>query len=101
MSQNLTDPLLIAGRTFSSRLLVGTGKYKDMDETRAAVDASGAEIVTIAVRRTNLGQNTEAFGFQRLGNLVHCFVKTTIHLYTESIHHAHSALPDIDSLLYY
>ncbi|MGD8956914.1 MAG: thiazole synthase [Chromatiaceae bacterium] len=59
MSQNLTDPLLIAGRTFSSRLLVGTGKYKDMDETRAAVDASGAEIVTIAVRRTNLGQNTD------------------------------------------
>jgi thiazole synthase len=59
MSQNLTDPLVIADRTFSSRLLVGTGKYKDMDETRAAVDASGAEIVTIAVRRTNIGQNTD------------------------------------------
>jgi thiazole synthase len=59
MSQNLTDPLLIADRTFSSRLLVGTGKYKDMDETRAAVDASGAEIVTIAVRRTNIGQNAD------------------------------------------
>ena len=59
MSKNLTDPLIIADRTFASRLLVGTGKYKDMDETRAAVDASGAEIVTIAVRRTNIGQNTD------------------------------------------
>ena len=59
MSQNLTDPLIIADRTFSSRLLVGTGKYRDMDETRAAVDASGAEIVTIAVRRSNIGQNTD------------------------------------------
>jgi thiazole synthase len=52
-----TDTLTIAGRTFTSRLLVGTGKYKDMTETREAIDASGAEIVTIAVRRTNLGQN--------------------------------------------
>ncbi len=59
MPQNLTDPLIIADRTFSSRLLVGTGKYRDMDETRAAVDASGAEIVTIAVRRSNIGQNTD------------------------------------------
>ncbi|MGB5199811.1 MAG: thiazole synthase [Sedimenticolaceae bacterium] len=59
MSENLTDPLIIADRTFSSRLLVGTGKYKDMEETRAAIDASGAEIVTIAVRRTNIGQNTD------------------------------------------
>lgn len=50
------DPLVIAGRTFRSRLMVGTGKYKDFAETRAAVDASGAEIVTVAVRRTNLGQ---------------------------------------------
>ena len=54
-----TDPLTIAGRTFTSRLLVGTGKYKDMTETREAIDASGAEIVTIAVRRTNLGQNAD------------------------------------------
>lgn len=50
------DPLVIAGRTFRSRLMVGTGKYKDFTETRAAVDASGAEIVTVAIRRTNLGQ---------------------------------------------
>ena len=54
-----TDTLSIAGRTFTSRLLLGTGKYKDMTETREAIDASGAEIVTIAVRRTNLGQNAD------------------------------------------
>src|SRR5512135_3386853 len=51
------DPLVIAGRPFGSRLLVGTGKYKDFAETRAALDASGAEIVTVAIRRTNIGQN--------------------------------------------
>ncbi|MGD1983275.1 MAG: thiazole synthase [Chromatiaceae bacterium] len=55
----MNDPLIIADRTFQSRLLVGTGKYKDMDETRAAIKASGAEIVTIAVRRTNIGQNAD------------------------------------------
>lgn len=49
-------PFTIAGRDFSSRLLVGTGKYKDFDETGAAIAESGAEIVTFAVRRTNLGQ---------------------------------------------
>ncbi len=53
------DTFNVAGREFSSRLLVGTGKYKDMDETRAAIEASGAEIVTIAVRRTNMGQNKD------------------------------------------
>jgi thiazole synthase len=51
------DPLVIAGKTYSSRLLIGTGKYKDFDETRRAVEASGAEIVTVAIRRTNIGQN--------------------------------------------
>src|SRR5256885_5621735 len=51
------DPLLIAGKPYASRLLVGTGKYKDFAETRAAVDASGAQIVTVAIRRTNIGQN--------------------------------------------
>jgi thiazole synthase len=49
--------LTIAGKTYRSRLLVGTGKYKDFAETRAAIDASGAEIVTVAIRRTNIGQN--------------------------------------------
>ncbi|MDA8383898.1 MAG: thiazole synthase [Betaproteobacteria bacterium] len=51
------DELVIAGRAYQSRLLVGTGKYKDFDETRAAIEASGAEIVTIAIRRTNIGQS--------------------------------------------
>src|SRR5687767_763095 len=51
------DPLLIAGKSYSSRLLIGTGKYRDFAQTRAAVDASGAEIVTVAIRRTNIGQN--------------------------------------------
>ncbi len=50
------DELVIAGKAYSSRLLVGTGKYKDFAETRAAIDASGAEIVTVAIRRTNIGQ---------------------------------------------
>ena len=51
------DALVVAGKTYSSRLLVGTGKYKDFAQTRAAVEASGAEIVTVAIRRTNIGQN--------------------------------------------
>jgi thiazole synthase len=53
------DPLVIAGRAYRSRLLVGTGKYKDFSQTRAAIDASGAEIVTVAIRRTNIGQNPD------------------------------------------
>ena len=49
--------LTVAGLRYRSRLLVGTGKYRDFEETRAAIEASGAEIVTVAIRRTNLGQN--------------------------------------------
>ncbi len=58
MSQPIisTDPLIIAGVAYHSRLLVGTGKYRDLDETRRATEASGAQIVTVAVRRTNIGQ---------------------------------------------
>ena len=48
--------LVVAGREYASRLLVGTGKYKDFDETRRAIEESGAEIVTVAIRRTNIGQ---------------------------------------------
>ena len=51
------DELIIAGKKYSSRLLVGTGKYKDLAETQAAIETSGAEIVTVAIRRTNIGQN--------------------------------------------
>ncbi|MGQ0658670.1 MAG: thiazole synthase [Chromatiales bacterium] len=53
------DILTIAGRAFRSRLLVGTGKYRDFEQTRAAVEASGAEIVTVAIRRTNIGQDQD------------------------------------------
>jgi len=53
----MQDQLVIAGKNYSSRLLVGTGKYKDFAETRAALDASGCQIVTVAIRRTNIGQN--------------------------------------------
>lgn len=51
------DPMIIAGQAYHSRLLVGTGKYKDMEETRRAIEASGAQIVTVAIRRTNIGQD--------------------------------------------
>ena len=54
------DPLVIAGRAYRSRLLVGTGKYRDFAQTREAIVASGAEIVTVAIRRTNLGQDPNA-----------------------------------------
>ena len=51
------DQLHIAGRAYGSRLIVGTGKYKDFDETRRAIEASGAEMVTVAIRRMNIGQD--------------------------------------------
>jgi len=56
MSIPADRPLIIAGKEYRSRLLVGTGKFKDLEETRLAVAASGAEIVTVAIRRTNIGQ---------------------------------------------
>lgn len=56
-SPSLHDPLVIAGKTYRSRLLTGTGKFKDFDQTRRATEAAGAEIVTVAIRRTNLGQS--------------------------------------------
>ena len=52
----MNENLIIAGKSYHSRLLVGTGKYKDFAQTRAAIDASGAQIVTVAIRRTNIGQ---------------------------------------------
>ena len=51
-------PFVVAGRTFKSRLLVGSGKYKDLKETKLATEISGSEIITVAIRRTNIGQNT-------------------------------------------
>jgi thiazole synthase len=52
-----SDPLVIAGVTYSSRLLTGTGKFADLEQTRRATEAAGAQIVTVAIRRTNIGQN--------------------------------------------
>jgi thiazole synthase len=52
------DPLVVAGRSFESRLIVGTGKYKDVAETERAIEASGAEIVTVALRRVDLGDRS-------------------------------------------
>jgi len=54
-----TDTFSIAGKTYTSRLLVGTGKYKDLSETQLATEASEAEIITVAIRRTNIGQNAD------------------------------------------
>ena len=51
------DPLVIAGKPYASRLLTGTGKFQDLDETRRATEAAGAQIVTVAIRRTNIGQD--------------------------------------------
>lgn len=56
---NTGDTFRVAGVEYHSRLLVGTGKYKDLNETRRAIEASGAEIVTVAIRRTNIGQNAD------------------------------------------
>ncbi len=55
----LNDPLVVAGRSYRSRLLVGTGKYRDFAQTRDAIVASGAQIVTVAIRRTNIGQDAK------------------------------------------
>jgi thiazole synthase len=56
----VADALVIAGKTYRSRLLTGTGKFRDLDQTRKATEAAGAEIVTVAIRRTNIGQDPGA-----------------------------------------
>jgi thiazole synthase len=56
----LDTPFVLGGQVFGSRLLVGTGKYRDFAQTRDAIDASGAEIVTVAIRRVNIGQDPSA-----------------------------------------
>lgn len=60
IQKNGDTGLVIAGQTFRSRLLVGSGKYKDLEETRLATEASGAQIITVAIRRTNIGQDPHA-----------------------------------------
>ncbi|HEX4854698.1 thiazole synthase [Arenimonas sp.] len=59
-SPSPADPLVIAGKTYRSRLLTGTGKFVDFEQTRLATEAAGAEIVTVAIRRSNLGQDPHA-----------------------------------------
>lgn len=60
VAEPTADPLVIAGRAYRSRLLTGTGKFKDLDETRRATEAAGAQIVTVAIRRSNIGQDKNA-----------------------------------------
>src|SRR5207302_796976 len=72
------DPLVVAGKAYSSRLIVGTGKYKDEDETRRAIDASGAEIVTVALRRIELKPGQPSLldalkGYAILPNTAGCY----------------------------
>ena len=78
----MNEKLIIAGKNYNSRLLVGTGKYKDFIETKAAVEASGAEIITIAIRRSNIGQNPDEPSlleilppskYTLLPNTAHCY----------------------------
>ena len=59
LAEDKLDKLVVGSREFSSRLLVGTGKYKDFQETQAAIVASGAHVVTVAIRRTNIGQKKD------------------------------------------
>ena len=59
-SDSAADPFIVAGQRFESRLIVGTGKYESHEQTRVAIDASGAEVVTVAIRRTNIGQDPGA-----------------------------------------
>jgi len=60
MNDSQLTGLTIAGKTYSSRLLVGSGKYKDLEQTRLATEASGADIITVAIRRVNIGQDPNA-----------------------------------------
>ena len=76
------DPLVVAGRRFSSRLLVGTGKYKDFEETARAIEASGAEIVTVAVRRVNLTDPSQPMLVDHVSPKKYTFLPNTAGCYT-------------------
>jgi thiazole synthase len=76
------DTFTVAGRTFSSRLLVGTGKYKDFEETAAAIEASGAEIVTVAVRRVNLSDPSKPMLVDYVSPRKYTFLPNTAGCYT-------------------
>lgn len=76
------DPLIVAGRRFRSRLLVGTGKYKDFAETAAALRASGAEIVTVAVRRVNVTDPSKPMLVDYVSPREYTFLPNTAGCYT-------------------
>jgi thiazole synthase len=76
------DPLTIGRFTFQSRLFVGTGKYKDVDETRRALDASGAEVVTVALRRVNLDDRGEGSMMSLLSSGKYTILPNTAGCYT-------------------
>src|SRR5215468_5570445 len=75
----LTDQFIVAGKTFNSRLIIGTGKYRSYDEMKSAHEASGAEMVTVAVRRVPLDRSSESFldyldpSLQILPNTAGCY----------------------------
>ena len=77
-----TDPLVVAGQTFKSRLLVGTGKYKDFEETRDAIIASGAEIVTVAVRRININERGRPMLVDYIDPEIYTYLPNTAGCYT-------------------
>ena len=76
------DPLVIAGRYFSSRLIVGTGKYQDFEETRSAIEASGAEIVTVAVRRVNISDPSQPMLVDFVDPKTYTYLPNTAGCYT-------------------
>jgi len=76
------DTFTVAGRTFRSRLLVGTGKYRDFEETARAIEASGAEIVTVAVRRVNLSDPSQPMLVDFVDPAVYTFLPNTAGCYT-------------------
>ena len=79
---NNVDDLVIAGRRFQSRLLVGTGKYRDFEETRAAIEASGAEIVTVAVRRVNVSDPNQPMLVDYIDAKKYTYLPNTAGCYT-------------------
>src|SRR6202166_1779553 len=78
----MNDNLTLAGRSFASRLIVGTGKYKDAAETERAVDASGAEIVTVALRRVDLADRSSGSLMALLGRKKWVVMPNTAGCYT-------------------
>ena len=77
-----SDPLVVAGRRFSSRLIVGTGKYRDFEQTRAAVEASGAELVTVAVRRVNVSDPGQPMLSDYIDPAVYTYLPNTAGCFT-------------------